>query len=304
MVLSLVWIGHTPPAAASDWDFIYVGARAVIHGTNPYIAVEQEVEAGRLLYPLSYPATAPVLMAPLGALPQRLATSIFTALGMAVLAWSLSRERPWRLWMLVSAPAVHAVLLGQWSPWLTAAVGLPWLGLVWAAKPSTGLALFVGWPSRRAAFAAAVLLALTFALFPRWPLDWMASLRGAPYYLAPVQRPGGVLLLLAFLRWRQPEGRMLGTLALVPHTTVLHEMLAPLLVARTRVELAWLMAFGYLAAYLVYTRTTYGSEVVRMLTQQWPYFLALVYLPALVIVLRRPGPGCWAREPSVNYRWR
>lgn len=47
-------------------------------------------------------------------------------------------------------------------------------------------------------------------LLPHWPVDWLDALRGAPHYAPPVQRPGGFLLLLAFLRWRQPEARMLG----------------------------------------------------------------------------------------------
>jgi hypothetical protein len=287
VVFAVVWVGHAPPDYVSDFEPVYVGARAVSEGGDPYAAVRDVLRPGRLEQPLYYPATATVLLAPLGALPFRVSISLFSAFGMALLAWSLGGRERWRLWMLGSAPALHAVVFGQWSPWLTAAIGIPWLGFVWVAKPTSGLALFVGWPSKAAVVGGAALLVLSFVLLPGWPSTWMESIRGAPQYLAPVQRPAGILLLLAFVRWRQPEARMLGTLALVPHTTVLHEMLAPLFVAKTSRELAVLMALGYAAAYLVYTQTGYGRDIVGMLAEQWPYMLALVYVPALLIVLRR-----------------
>jgi hypothetical protein len=52
------------------------------------------------------------------------------------------------------------------------------------------------------------------------------------------------------------------------------------------------MGLSYLAAVLVYTVVSYDgsanvlSRVERGLTQQWPYFLVLVWLPALYLVLR------------------
>ena len=49
---------------------------------------------------------------------------------------------------------------------------------------------------------------LALVLFPSWPLDWLAAAAGSPYHLAPIQRPGGFLLLLGLLRWRAPEGRL------------------------------------------------------------------------------------------------
>jgi hypothetical protein len=289
LVFAVVWVGHKPPDYISDFEPVYIAARAVWRGQDPYTAVVNALQPGRLEHPLFYPATAPVLVAPLGALPFRLAISLFTALGMGMLAWSLGKCERWRLWILVSAPALHTVALGQWSTWMTAAVGLPWLGLVWAAKPSTGLPLLIGWPSRAALIGGAALTVVSLVLYPHWPASWLAALSNTPQYLAPVQRPFGMVLLLAFLRWRQPEARMLGTLALVPHTTVLNEMLAPLLVARTRRQLGGLIALGYVAAYLTYTRMLVGRDVPRILAAQWPFMLTLVYIPALVVVLWKPS---------------
>lgn len=286
VIFAFVWVGHAPPDVPSDWDFYYLAARGIIHGINPYRAVEAAISRGEVKLPLFYPATAPLLLAPLGALPSRVGVSLFSAGGMAALALSV-RER-WQWGMLLSAPAVNAVLLGQWSPLLVAAVGLPALGLCWAAKPTVGLALFAGWPSRTAVVGGLALTLLALLLFPSWPLDWRAAVAGSPNYLAPIQRPGGFLLLLGFLRWRAPEGRLLGMLALVPHTTGLHDMLAPLLAAQTGRQLGTLVLLGYLFAFLAYRFTPHGPDVVpQMLAAQWPIALSLIYIPALVLVLRR-----------------
>jgi hypothetical protein len=294
-VAALVWIGHAPPAARTDFDATGIASQSMLRGENPYAAARAAIASGRLQYPLFYPATAPVLVLPLAWLPFRALIAVWTGLGVGLLAGSLTG---WRRWILLSAPAMHAVLLGQWSPWLVAAVGFPWLGLAWAAKPSIGLAYFVGWPSKHAVIAGGALLLLSLLVVPSWPHDWIATIRGQPYYRAPVVRPFGFLLLLGFLRWRTAEGRFLGMLALVPHTTVLHETLGVLLCARTPRGLAFLQVLGYAAMYLVYTHTHYGpSDPAEMLAEQWPYLLVLCYLPGLVMVLaRREGqegePAC------------
>ena len=281
---AFVWVGREPPdlRPAFDFDYLWTAGRAVWHGNDPYAAVRESVRQGSLQWPLFYPATAAVLIAPFGALPHRVAVSLFTALGMALLAYGL---RGWRRWMLVSAPAVEAVLIGQWSPWLTAAVAIPWLGVVWAAKPSVGLTLFAGWPSRWALGGGVFLVLFSLILLPHWPVDWIEAVRDTPHYKAPIQRPGGLLLLLALIRWRRPEARMLGLLAIVPHTTGVYEQLPLLLIPQTGRAFAALMGSSYIAAGLVYTQNTFGPSVTKTLDMQWPYFLPLVYLPALLMVL-------------------
>jgi hypothetical protein len=289
----LVWVGEGPPSPPrTDWDYFWVAARALVHGQDPYAGVAAEVAAGRLDVPLYYPATAPLVLAPLGALPRRLAFSLWAGGGIGLLAFALARQGRWRLWGLLSAPVLVATFQGQWSTWLTAGAMLPWLSFVWAAKPSIGLALFAGWPSRRAAVGAALVVLLSLIVVPGWIGEWLEVIRGTPHYLAPVQRPWGFLLLLAFLRWRRPEARMLGALALIPHTTNPYDMVPLLLIPQTRLELAAFMGLGYVAQALIEAPLRVPPYdppdlAVRWLAINWGTFLVLIYLPCLLMVLRQ-----------------
>jgi hypothetical protein len=227
-------------------------------------------------------------MAPFGALPHDLGVPLFTALGMALLTWSATG---WRRWIILSAPAFEAMIIGQWSPWMTAAWGIPWLQFVWAAKPSVGLAFLGGWPTKWAIRGSVLLIAVSLIVAPYWPAEWLKILREAPQYKAPVQRLGGALLLLAFLRWRRPQARMLGILALVPHTPGLYELLPLLLVPQTKQSFTILMVLSWFAAALVYTQNTFGHSPVEVGDLQWPYFFLLMYVPALAIVLIEGARG-------------
>jgi hypothetical protein len=287
LTFGFVWAGQAPPGVFADFDYIWSGGRAVWQGTDPYIAVP-----GR--DPYYYPATAAVLMAPFAPLPRQLAVSLFTALGMTLLAFSVTG---YRRWIVLSAPALQALLYGNWTPWLTAAIGLPWLGFIWAAKPNIGLALFGGWPSRSALYGGLAVLVLSLLVIPTWPADWLHAVQGASHYRAPIQRPGGFLLLLAWLRWREPEARLLGALAVIPHSAIPYELLPLLLIPQTKGRFMVLMGFTYLAVGWVEWGITYdaiwprvGAEMVRQLQNiRWPWFLSLVYLPCLWMVLRRPS---------------
>jgi hypothetical protein len=97
-----------------------------------------------------------------------------------------------------------------------------------------------------------------------------------------------VLLLLAFLRWRRPEARLLGTLALVPHTAGLYESLPLLLIPQSAGRFAVLMLLEYFAAFLAYTVVSPGN-LGGMMDAGWGYLLILIYLPCLWMVLKEPS---------------
>jgi hypothetical protein len=219
---------------------------------------------------------------------------LWSGAGVALLAYVFTRRGWWGLAALASAPVIGAVLLGQWSPWLTAAAALPSLGFLWAAKPNLGLAMFAGWPSRRAAIGAVLLVFISLLMLPTWPREWLSTIDGAPHYVAPVLRPGGLLLLLAWIRWREPEARMLGSLAMLPHTTNLYEMVPLFLIPRRPLELGILMTGTYVAQMLTHVPASVSGSrpeaAAAFLTVNWPLYLVCCYIPSLIIVLRRSEP--------------
>jgi hypothetical protein len=204
-----------------------------------------------------------------------------------------------------SASALVGAVGGQWSPLLTAGAALPWLSALWITKPSIGLALMIGYPTRECIYGGVVLLALSFLFLPTWVGDWMASL-GQPQYVPPLLRPGGFLLLLALLRWRRPEGRLLAALTVIPHVTTLYETVPLFLIPATRLQGYILLALTFVAAAVEAWVVPTGT-LVQQVTGRWPVLLVLVYLPALVMLLRLPNEGEapeWLRDLARRIRRR
>jgi hypothetical protein len=205
------------------------------------------------------------------------------ALSVGLLAFGLCRRAWWPLIGLLGGPMLIAVFSVQWTPLLTAAVLLPWLGATWVAKPTTGAALLAAYPDRRAVVGGVALVALAFAASPRWIEGWRTALQGAPQ-LPGIFRLGGVVLLLALCRWRLPEGRQLAALALVPLSPHLYEAVPLILVARSRMEMLVLTVCGTLGGIAGYLWPP--THVPDHGPRQWAIVFLAGYLPALFVVLR------------------
>jgi hypothetical protein len=270
------------------WDAtqLHLGARALLAGQDPYRVVGE-----RFPWPLFYPLTAVVLFVPIAFLPLLVARLVWAALQGAVFAYAGMRRGPPFLIGFLSGCYLDALMLGQLSPFLTAAAVIPQLGFVWAAKPSIGLALLIAYPSRVALLGGAALTLASLIVLPSWPALWLAALRDQ-YHLAPILRPGGVLLLLALLRWRSAEGRLLGMLALVPQTTAIYDLLPLFLIPRSR-RAAYGLAIGtlavaFLSQWLAPFDWSWSDARLREVREtRWLLMLSLAYLPALWLVLRR-----------------
>ena len=270
------------PLTVSDFDTIWVGARALRAHQDPYAAIQSPPWPWDLRYPLP----AVLVSLPLSYLSLALARALLVAVGVGFFAWALTRRAWWPLIALASGQVLIAIQSVQWTPLLAAGLLIAPLQVLWSIKPTTGLALFAAAPSRSAALGGVLLLALAFLVWPHWLDGFLAAAHRAPHRAA-VLRPGGVLLLLGLLRWRSPEGRLLATLGLVPLTPHLYEAVPLLLVARSRRELLALAACG-----------TLGLLAVAFLPQgpdfdqgpiAWMEVLMSCYLPALVVVLRHPN---------------
>jgi hypothetical protein len=269
-----------PPPSVPDFQQFWVAGRALLAGQDPYAAVRAMWH-----WPLLYPLPAVLLLLPLSVFPLDVARVLWAMVSAGLFTYAAQRTtRP--LWIgVLSASFLQAIVQGQWSPLFTAGVVLPWLGAAWVAKPTIGLALFAGWPRRQALLGGLLLVLVSLAVDPHWPIDlWQA--RGEVPHLAPVMQPGGVLLLLALLRWREPEARLLAVLACVPHSLAAYESLPLFLIPRRKWDAYALAILTYAALFLTELRLPENLGLGTIPDRRWPVTLVLVYLPALVMVLR------------------
>lgn len=277
--LSLLQAG-LPHPSYSDFADLYRGAVLFRHGIDPYPAV-------RAIHPdvaLYYPLPALLLISPLTLLSETYAQAIFVGVGMGALAFA-GYGSP-LLIACISASAIANVITGQWSSLITASALIPVLGFLWVCKPSAGLSIAAGYSSSLSLGLALLGLLVSFAVWPGWVAVWMGALEHA-VHRPLILRPGGFVLLLALLRWRRPEARVLVVLALVPQTGALYDTVPLFLIPRTKWEAYGLVALSDIFAVTAYLNTGHRS-LVDALAQTWPWLFALLYLPALAMVLSRP----------------
>lgn len=288
-----------------DFTPIYVGAQAMLKGADPYAAVAARTDLW--LHLLFYPYPALVIIAPLLTLPMQLAATAFIAFGSAWLAYVVTREAWWPLWIFAGAGFFQSVLSVQWTPLLiAAALAGPSAGLALAVKPTYALPLLAMQSRIRAILLAAgvgiglVLVSLLIA--PHWPSWYARTVRESPIrgeYISPAFTWLGLPLWLALLRWRSWQSRLLLGMAITPLNAWTYSHLPLLLVARTRQQLA-LLALASWVAYFATNRITFqivsNTPIVAVTSHvEW---IAIVgyYLPALLVVLVGPNPGAVSVE--------
>jgi hypothetical protein len=278
----------TAPISVSDFDAIWAAGRALREGRDPYAAISTPPWP----WPLQYPLPAVLLALPFTWLPVAFGRAAFVGVGTGLLAWGLTAKAWWPLWMLAGGQMFAAVGSVQWTPLFAAGLLLPALRWLWSAKPTTAAVLFAAIPDRRVIFGGILTLAAAFLIWPGWIHGWLAAAATAPHRPA-ILRPAGFLLLLGLLRWRRAEGRQLAAIALVPLGPYIYEGLPLLLFARTRRELLLLTCcgtMGLLAGLLIMREGGPGHNPI-----DWLIVLFSCYLPALLMVLRRPN----RTEPGV-----
>ena len=285
-----LWLRLSGRTNFSDFHPIWFAARAVLRHSDPYVAV-----ARNFIAPFYYPLPAALVGLPFSLLPLQVAGPVFVALGFGLLAYGLTARAWWPLIALASYPALDSVVLCQWSPILTAAALLPWLGWLAAAKPTTGILTVGSFLSRRwlgfNIAAGVVLTVIATACWPQWIGEWLDSVRSAHHFVPMMFRPGGALLLLALLRWRRPEARMLALMAVVPQTGVGYDALPLVLVPTNRREALALGFLSFAAVPFLVPETSTPDTWVRALAHNQMVYLVALYLPALAAVITRPNVG-------------
>lgn len=289
----VVWNTHRGnPAFVSDFDQIWYAARLLFDGKNPYNAIGpgREVDLGRFSF--YYPLTAPVAAAPLAVLPLLAARILFVAIPTFLLAF-LATRTSWVLLPLFLSRGYYVNMhYIQWGPWLACAVLTPWAAWWVAGKPNLGaasLSALQNWRQVQTAVVVALVpVIISVLVWPWWVADWLQTVRSADHFISYVTLPGGFLLLLALLRWRRWDARLLLLLAIVPQTPAVQPTLPLLLTPVT-----WPWSIGLSLA-------TFAPQFLLAFTGDFSSFatiqrsvglitLVTLYVPVLVMLLRRPN---------------
>ncbi|WP_129633125.1 hypothetical protein [Candidatus Oscillochloris fontis] len=264
---------------AGDFTWAWRGAQFLLAGENPYQMIRP---TGKYPYNdvLYYPLTALLLAVPVAWLPGPVAGSALLGIGSGLLAWGLvQREQYHSLVLFFSPPYLVALLMGQWSPLITAAAFIPSLGLVLSAKPNLGLPMLLVYPSRKQWLLCGALVLLSLIILPSWPWDMLANLATHINYV-PLLTWYGPLLLLALPFWRHTEARLLLAMALVPQRLV-YDQLA-----------LWLIPQTPRQAMLLLISMTMGL-LIGIVLKMGELALITAYLPALGIVLWQQRQRWW-----------
>jgi hypothetical protein len=275
------------PELVTDFDILYYAAAHFLRGENPYPITHQWS-----YYPLFYPLPAVVLAIPFTVLPLEPARAAFDIVVGGAFTYALWRYRgPYALLAVLSGAYLFAMRNGQMTPLIVAAGLIPALSFLLVLKPNTGLAVWLWRPRRAAVIGGLVMLALSVVVLPSWPLDWWRALQDQnEHLLPPIFRPFGFLLLLALIRWRTPEGRLLLALAVIPQNVLPHELVPLALIPSNAVEMGIYIAGSWLA--LIFAGRAWGIPdftVPGLVVVGWPAMLLAVYLPMLYLVLKRPN---------------
>lgn len=276
----------------SDFSPLWFSAIAVLHGQNPYLLVGP----GKMFnvpWPLYYPTTAFVTLAPFAWFSERVASVAFVLIASSLIAFGITRDSWHRLPLFLSASFVIAARAAQLSLLVVAGLCVPAVAWVIVAKPNFSVALVSLTTSKRtlviAVTGGTLVLALSLFLFPAWLRDWLPMVLATKQFTMPIARWGGVLVLAALLRWRRPEARLIVAMALIPQTLYWYEGLALLLVPSTLLEsliLSLVSSLGF-----VVERVLVGWQANVAFRDVGSLMIAFLYLPATLMVLRRPNEG-------------
>lgn len=280
----------TGPQNSTDFGQAWFGGRMLLEGRNPYALIGPGLEYDSP-WRASYPVTAMILAMPFVAFSVQPAAMMFVFVSTFLLAFVLTRDGWYRLPLFLSPAFLIAVSAAQWSPLITAGFLSPWLAWAFAGKPNHSIAFLASIRSRKSLYvyatSAAVLVLVGFLFLPWWPVRWLQSVGGSSVFMPPIIHFGGPLVLLALLRWRRWEARLIVAMVLTPQTGYWYETLPLLLVAqsyRQSLSLSLISGIGFATQFLamVLGFDVTGRDVGGLI-------IMTCYLPTVFLVLRRPN---------------
>jgi hypothetical protein len=285
---ALIMVNHGASRyAPTDFAQLWFAARAWLDGIDPYSVVGPG-KAFEWDFPLLYPMPAVLVAVPFTWLSLPVADAVFVGVGCALFGYAVTRHglKAGPRWAFGSLAFIRMTTNAQWSALITGAALVPSAGFLLACKPTVGAALWCAYPSRKALIGAGLFGLLSVAVYPSWVGSWLAALPTATHMTPPLFRPGGFVLLLALLRWRHADGRLLLGLSLVPHSPLPYEVIPLFLLVRTMEEGVLLSAGTVIWHYAILALQPFdgyaGWALWNSRCELW-----LLYLPALGIVLWR-----------------
>ena len=226
-----------------------------------------------------YPLTAALFALPFVRLQPELAAALFWGISSFFLALGLTRHGYTRLLIFFAYPYWAGLLTVQWSPLIAASGFFPLLLPAAMAKPQVGLPVFLTRLSRRGLLACLVVGLLSLAVMPRWPLLWLQQTRNYEHFIPILVLPGA-LLVLALLRYRNRDARLLFLSALMPQRWFFDSFIL-WLIPQSRREIIWTVFFSWGAGIWRW------YHVPSSFTQVGRYTVIFLYLPMLAVVLLR-----------------
>jgi hypothetical protein len=277
------------PATHSDFSVLWTAMKLVQNGQNPYVMIGPDLGYD---YEFHYPLTSAIAAYPLTLLPERVADVVFVFAASFLVAFGALKDDWNRIWIFLSAAFVDNAKAAQLAPLIAAVYYIPATAFLLPVKPSIGASLLFTWNRARYAIPSGlILLLISILVFPGWISEWLRTTAHSWEYTSPITRAGGFLMILALLRWRTTEGKFLFLLSLIPQVSGWYEAFLPMLVGRTKREyqvLSMASSIGY-CLLLLMVASVPEKQVPTL--QIGRLIVAWCYLPALIVVLRRPDRG-------------
>ncbi|HUK26086.1 MAG TPA: hypothetical protein VLV49_15995 [Terriglobales bacterium] len=267
---------------ASDFTRPILAAQRVLAHQNPFDQPDAV-----------YPLTAAFFGLPFVRMPPEVAAGIFYGIGSAALAFGLTRDGYQRLLIFLAFPYWAGIIFAQWPPLTMACAFFPLLLPVTMAKPQIGLPVALTHLTRKGLIACAILLLLTLAVMPRWPLLWFHQMGYYEHFFPLLVLPGP-LLALALLRYRDRDAWLLFLAALMPQRWFFDGFILWLIPKRRR-EILWTAALSWIPGIWRWYHIPHSyTEVGR-------WMVVFMYLPMLCVILlraRKRGQEAYGPAPA------
>jgi hypothetical protein len=252
---------------AADFRWAIRAAQDLLAHRNPYATFQ--------LYPL----TAAIFGLPFVWVRPEIAAGIFYGVSSGLMAFGLTHQGYHRLLIFFAYPYWAGIFTAQWEPLIMASAFFPLLLPATLAKPQIGLPVALTHLSRRGILACGVVLMLSLAAMPRWPLLWFRQIGQYDHFIPLLVLPGP-LLTAALLRYRDRDALLLMMMAIMPQRWF-YDPLVLWLIPKSRREIVATVGLSWGAGIWRWYHIPHSWTEVGRCT------VLLIYLPMLAVVLAR-----------------